>query len=488
MNDPNGLFYDEYEEQYHLYYQYNPNDTVWGQPLYWGHATSEDLLEWHHHDPAIGPDHDDEGIFSGSIVVDFNNTSGLFDDSIRPEQRVVAIYTNNIPGLQTQDIAISTDGGYTFDKYEANPVLNVNSSQFRDPKVIWHEESQKWVMTLAKSQEYKIQIYTSPDLKNWELGSNFTGGYLGYQYECPGLFKAKVENPKGNETDEKWIMVLAINPGSPLGGSINEYFIGDFDGETFTPMDHASRFMDTGKDFYAFQAFNNVRNSTIGLAWASNWQYANKVPDDDGYRSTMSSVREYTLRYVSTNPETEQLILCQKPFWNDDSLNVVDEYSVEDVALNKSCSIKTSFENSTGLLDFDFEFSLNNTADADTFELRIFSSKGDEAIKLGFDVTNNQYYLNRHTSNFFQRTNQFFQERWSTYVEPLGITDSGKNTYQVYGVVDKSILELYFNNGAYTSTNTFFLEKGVPGGVELVTDSSISIITVDYLKVRELSL
>lgn len=194
MNDPNGLFYDKKDKIWHIYFQYNPNDTIWALPLYWGHATSKDLINWQQHDLAIGPENDNEGIYSGSIVIDYNNTTGFFNSSIDPEQRIVAIYTNNIHNLETQDIAYSFDGGYKFIKYKNNPVININSSQFRDPKVFWHEETNKWIMVVSKSQEYKIQIFGSTNLINWKLHSNFSSGYYGYQYECPGLIKIPIEN------------------------------------------------------------------------------------------------------------------------------------------------------------------------------------------------------------------------------------------------------------------------------------------------------
>ncbi|KAG1554563.1 hypothetical protein G6F50_012977 [Rhizopus delemar] len=218
MNDPNGLFYDKKVKIWHLYYQYNPNDTIWGLPLYWGHATSKDFVNWEHHNVAISPENNNED----------------------PNQRIVAIYTNNIPDSETQYIAYSLDGGYTFIKYENNPVINVNSTQFRDPKVFWHEETNQWIMVVSKSQEYKIQIFGSPNLKNWKLHSNFTSGYYGYQYECPGLIKVPIEN----SNKYKWVMFLAINPGSPMGGSANQYFIGDFDGYNFIADDYQTKFMD----------------------------------------------------------------------------------------------------------------------------------------------------------------------------------------------------------------------------------------------------
>lgn len=496
INDPNGLYYNQLEQKYHMYYQYNPNDTVWDTPLYWGHATSDNLLTWDHHGVAISPDEDDHGIFSGSIVVDKNNTSGYFDDSIDPENRIVALYTlfgDN--EKQTQEVAFSNDGGYTFEKYNKNPVIDVNSTQFRDPKVIWHEETQKWVMLLVKSQEYKVQTYVSDNLLDWEFGSNFTKeGYLGFQYECPGLFKTKIENPKEGCVDEKWVLVMAINPGSPIGGSINEYFVGDFDGVTFTPDDHATRFVDTGKDFYAFQAFDNTEDGRIiGVAWASNWQYAQRVPDDLGYRGSMSLVREYTLRYDYTNPETEQLLLVQRPVLDDQYLDVADELAVEAVDLNKTSNLKTNFDSENiGLLDFNITFTLTNNsltfAEITNFDIKILSSIGDESIKIGFDGKVGEFYINRHTSHVFQRENNFFTERWSNYVEPLTRDTDNNKVYQVYGIVDKNILEVYFNNGAFTSTNTFFFERGIPANIEVTTDVDNSFVEINKLSIRKLGL
>lgn len=153
MNDPNGLFFDQKDKLWHMYYQYQPNGTLPRIPIYWGHATSEDLLKWKTHQPAIGPDEENTGIFSGSIVIDHHNTSGFFDESVHPDQRIVAFYTLHTATSETQELAYSVDKGYTFTKYEGNPVLSANSSQFRDPKVFWHEESSQWIMMVVKSQE-----------------------------------------------------------------------------------------------------------------------------------------------------------------------------------------------------------------------------------------------------------------------------------------------------------------------------------------------
>lgn len=172
-------------------------------------------------------------------------------------------------------------------------------------------------MVVVKCQEFKIQIYGSKNLKKWEFHSNFSSGIYGYQYECPGLFEVPIEN----SSKSKWVMVLAINPGSPLGGSFNQYFIGDFDGYNFFSDDTQSRIMDIGKDSYAFQNSSDTKEGAIGLAWASNWQYGNYVPTKQ-WRSSMSLARKYTLKEINVNPETKILSLIQRPIIPDTIITV----------------------------------------------------------------------------------------------------------------------------------------------------------------------
>jgi beta-fructofuranosidase len=489
MNDPNGLFYDKKDKIWHLYYQYNPNDTIWGLPLYWGHATSKDFVNWKHHDVAISPENNNEGIYSGSIVIDYNNTTGFFNNSIDPNQRIVAIYTNNVPNLETQGIAYSIDGGYTFIKYENNPVINVNSSQFRDPKVFWHEETNQWIMVVSKSQEYKIQIFGSTNLKNWNLHSNFTSGYYGYQYECPGLIKVPIE-----KSDEyKWVMFLAINPGSPIGGSANQYFIGDFDGYRFKVYDNQTRFMDLGKDFYAFQTFSDVNiqnHGVLGLAWASNWQYANRVPDPDNYRSSMSLIRNYTLAYVPNNPETKILTLIQKPVLGN-SLKIINTINKKDIVMNTTTSIELKSNSINNIFDFDITFKVIDPSvshrNNSNFDIIIGSPK-NENIKLGFDPVAQAFYVDRGipSNNFYK--NPFFTDKLSTYLEPFSYDENNYGSYQVYGLIDRNIIELYFNNGSTTMTNTFFMSKGnLPNSIKLIS-SIDNVFKIERVNIRSLSL
>lgn len=232
MNDPNGMVY--HQGEYHLFYQHNPDSTVWG-PMHWGHAVSTDLVHWEHLPIALFPDNLGT-IFSGSAVVDYNNTSGLGTADNPP---MIAIFTYHSAekaeegrnDFQTQGIAFSLDNGRNWTKYEGNPVLpNPGIRDFRDPKVMWYEEGQKWVMSLAVADH--ISFYSSPDLKEWTFESDFGKdiGAHGGVWECPDLFKLPVEGTG----EEKWVLLVSINPGGPNGGSATQYFVGDFDGKKFT--------------------------------------------------------------------------------------------------------------------------------------------------------------------------------------------------------------------------------------------------------------
>jgi len=226
INDPNGMVW--HDGEYHLFYQYNPFGDTWGH-MSWGHAVSRDLLRWQHLPVALAEE-DGVMIFSGSAVVDWNNTSGL---GLGGKPPLVAIYTGHHTAkpLQNQHIAHSADRGRTWSKYPGNPVLDVNMADFRDPKVIWHQPTSRWIMSLALSTEQKIHFYASPDLKQWRyVGEYGGGGALGGLWECPDLFPLPVE---GGGT--KWVLIVNINPGGPAGGSGCQYFVGEFDGATFTP-------------------------------------------------------------------------------------------------------------------------------------------------------------------------------------------------------------------------------------------------------------
>ena len=300
MNDPNGMFYKD--GVWHLCYQYNPYGSQW-ENLSWGHSTSTDLINWKAEPTALEPDALGM-MFSGCCVVDKNNTAGFGKDAI------VALYTT-AGARQTQSLAYSTDGGKTFTKYADNPIITSNVPDFRDPHVFWNEEAGFWNMILAAGQQ--MSIYSSKDLKEWKHESDFGAEYgnHGGVWECPDLMKMNV---KGTNKD-KWMLICNINPGGPSGGSATQYFIGQFDGHKFTCEDEPSetKWMDYGKDHYATITFDNAPEGRhVGIAWMSNWQYANQVPTKQ-YRSANSIVRDFGLfeykgeTYCSITPAKEML-------------------------------------------------------------------------------------------------------------------------------------------------------------------------------------
>ena len=300
MNDPNGMFYKD--GVWHLCYQFNPYGSQW-ENLSWGHSTSTDLINWKAEPTALEPDALGM-MFSGCCVVDKNNTAGFGKDAI------VALYTT-AGARQTQSLAYSTDGGKTFTKYADNPIITSNVPDFRDPHVFWNEEAGFWNMILAAGQQ--MSIYSSKDLKEWKHESDFGAEYgnHGGVWECPDLMKMNV---KGTNKD-KWMLICNINPGGPFGGSATQYFIGQFDGHKFTCEDEPSetKWMDYGKDHYATITFDNAPEGRhVGIAWMSNWQYANQVPTKQ-FRSANSIVRDLGLfeykgeTYCSITPAKEML-------------------------------------------------------------------------------------------------------------------------------------------------------------------------------------
>ena len=282
MNDPNGMFYKD--GVWHLYFQYNPYGSQW-ENMTWGHSTSTDLIHWTFQGAPIEADAWGT-IFSGSAVVDHNNTAGFGKGA------VVAMYTSAGEN-QTQSIAYSNDNGQTFTKYDGNPVLTSNTPDYRDPHVFWNEDIKRWNMIMAEGQH--MDIYSSADLKEWKLESQFGAEYgnHGGVWECPDLMKMKVRG-----TDQyKWMLLCNINPGGPFGGSATQYFVGQFDGHKFTceSAPEVTKWMDYGKDHYATVTFDNAPDGRhVAIAWMSNWQYANQVPTMQ-YRSANSVPRDLDL-------------------------------------------------------------------------------------------------------------------------------------------------------------------------------------------------
>ncbi|TDZ53103.1 Invertase 4 [Colletotrichum trifolii] len=458
MNDPNGMFRDA-DGVWHLYYQYNPTDVVAGNQ-HWGHATSKDLYHWTNQPIALFPPEKDVFIYSGSAVVDVNNTSGFFPDQ---DNGVVAIYT--------QGIAYSRDGGYTFTPYENNPVIDSTTAQFRDPKVVRYNDL--WVMVVAYPHDFAIGIFTSPDLKDWTATSNFSHhGILGLQYECPNLIPIPYVDEEGQRQDDMWLMAISINPGAPLGGSIAQYHPGTFNGTHFEAVDAAARIADFGKDNYASQWFYGLPEEEypVSIAWASNWQYTQAVPTGaEGWRSVMSL------------PRRNYLTKAKRVGWK----LVSEPYNLEPV-LGRQLASNDSMGNGTLTVDYsDVEsnavyWEVNVTGIPDkgisataSLNLTFSNPASGEYINGGYFLGGDAaFFVNRNGARGFD--NVFFTERTS-----IGSLTTGANSWSLSGVIDRSILEVFINGGVDSATNTFFttqpLSRVVFGAMDLPGGTTLSI-------------
>ena len=441
MNDPNGMVY--YDGEYHLFYQYYPDSTVWG-PMHWGHAVSPDMVHWEHLPIALYPD--ELGlIFSGSAVMDYENTSGFGTEENPP---MVAIFTHHdMAGekektntFQVQSIAYSLDKGRTFTKYDRNPVVpNPGIKDFRDPKVIWHDESQQWIMIFAAYD--KAMIYTSPDLKSWEFASEF--GIKGDTrlWECPDLFPMNVEG----SDEQKWVLITSIQKQAPNGGTATSYFIGDFDGEKFIGDPSKQRWMDYGTDNYAMVTWSKEKTNdprTLALGWMSNWQYAQKVPTDR-WRSAMTLPREITLHKapegsyeLRSNPVKELESLESRTTLG---LMPPEEARGDLVLIDKS---------DIGTYRFSPRFRMS---DDDELVMR-FSNDHGEYIDIGYSPIGQEYFIDRRNSG----KSDFSKVFAARHTAPAKID---KKIIDMVIYMDQSSVEVFIDGGRVVMTDIFFARE-----------------------------
>ncbi|KAK8099846.1 beta-fructofuranosidase [Apiospora kogelbergensis] len=442
MNDPNGMFY--LNGVFHLYYQYNPT----------GLGAGNQQRRLHVGEPAdrAVPPEERQYVFSGSVVVDANNTSGFFPNQ---NNGVVAVFTlarynaDGSGGPQTQAIAYSHDEGYTFQYYDQNPVINSTSSHFRDPKVIRHGDA--WAMVVAYAQEFAVGIFTSPDLKQWTWASNFTNhGLLGAQYECPNIVKMPVrDRDSGAVVDEKYVITLSAQPGAPLGGSVTQYFIGDFNGTHFSTVDAATRLTDFAKDNYAAQFFYGVEGNPISMGWASNWQYAQQVPtgNNEGWRSAM------------TLPRVSYLTKAPRIGWT-----MVDEIYDPEPILGDSLASKTDMGNGSVTVDYADVASgalyveanvtgidVAKATSFSTLNLTFASPASGEALRSGFYLGgDNPFFVDRGGLRGFD--NVFFTDKFSVAdVYYDGAADKSA-AWRVQAVLDRSLYEVFVGGGRHAGT------------------------------------
>ena len=424
MNDPNGMVYKDGE--YHLFYQHNPYGSKWGN-MHWGHAISKDLINWEHRPDAITPDALGT-IFSGSAVGDTDNTAGFGAGAI------VAIYTQN-SDRQVQSIAYSTDNGRSFTKYENNPVLTSDARDFRDPKVFWHKETQRWIMLLAVGQE--MQIFSSSNLKDWAFESSFGEGQgaHGGVWECPDLF----ELPVDGTNEKKWVLLCNLNPGGPFGGSATQYFVGTFNGKEFVNESPSkTKWMDLGKDHYATVTWSDAPdNRRIAIAWMSNWQYANDVPTSQ-YRSPNSVPRDLSLftvdgeTYLQSAPSPELLKLR-------------DISKKRSFKVNGTRTIKDMIAGNEGA--YEIELTIENQH-ADVIGFRLYNDKGEE-VDMQYDMKEKKFSMDRRKSGEVGFNENFPMLTWTTI-------ESGKDELKLRLFVDKSSVEAFGDGGRFVMTNQVF--------------------------------
>jgi len=453
MNDPNGLVYNN--GVYHLFYQYYPHATVWG-PMHWGHATSTDLTRWEHKPVALYPD-ENGLIFSGSAVVDKYNTSGFGSNGQVP---MVAVYTYHFmqgekigrDDFQTQGIAFSLDNGETWTKYAGNPVIgNKGTRDLRDPKVFWHEATKSWIMTLVAGNH--VKFYRSQNLKDWGNISDFgiDQGAHGGVWECPDLFPLKVEG----SDKEKWVLIISIGNGGPNGGSGTQYFVGDFDGTTFTSDQKEYKWLDWGTDNYAGVTYNQVPNGDrIFIGWMSNWQYALTTPSSN-WRSAMTLPRKLTLKkygneyLLHNNPVSSIASLFENGTNQNIELKPSEKHSVE-LKVSNQANISFTMPNADVKLTF--------------------SNESEEKLALIYDKASNLLMLDRTQSGLTSFNYEFGNKLHYMVMTQL------KDNFDMTLYLDKSSIETFVNQGQYAMTQQIFpIEPYTKLTFENLSNDEISI-------------
>lgn len=444
INDANGLIYTN--GQYQLFYQYNPFSAKPGH-LSWGHASSSDLLHWTPLPVALteynNPDGSNTMIFSGSAVVDKDNTSGLFPAG--QTDGLVAFYTGHVerPGVvlrQHQNLAFSLDHGLTWQRYASNPVLDINSKEFRDPKVFWYAPQQKWVMATVKADRQQIYLYESKNLKNWTFLSHWgRAGNTVREWECPDLFELPV--PGGST---KWVLLISAgNPSEEFRGQ--QYFLGSFDGKAFTPdqpYDEAA-YLDFGKDFFAGVTFNNAPdNRRILVGWTNDWAYAPDVPTGPEWRGNFAVPRELSLRRTA-----QGLALVQQPVPELRRLGKEVISLKNKVIRPGSAAYELPFRGES----YDLELTLK-PGTATTISLNVLQGEA-ERTTLRYDVARQELTLDRTQSG-----NVSFHPLFASTVEMVRVPlQNGQ--LQLRLLVDKSVVEVFAQGGEITLTDLVFPQQ-----------------------------
>ena len=461
LNDPNGMVYNK--GVYHLFFQHHPYSPVWG-PMHWGHATSRDLVHWDEQPIKLYPDSLGY-IFSGSTVVDKDNTSGLGTSENPP---LVAIFTHHDPKtektsntFQVQSLAFSLDNGKTWTKYAGNPVLkNPGIVDFRDPKVMWHEEHKRWIMTLATKD--CVTFFSSPNLKDWTPETDFgkNAGAHGGVWECPDLF------PLEYDGKTYWILLVSINPGGPNGGSATQYFVGDFDGKQFTASHEDTRWLDYGPDDYAGVTWSNTGNRRIFIGWMSNWDYTNNLPAQQ-WRNAMTLARDLRLEKAG-----DKMVVASRTV-TELQASRVQTQSKENQEISAGRALKIAVPGPGKAWQIELE-----TDAGKDFHIRLMNDLGEE-LMVGYNSRQNIYYMDRGLSGQVASAQNFSRKITAPRLA------SGA-TIRLSLWVDASSAELFADDGLTVMTTAYFPGKpfreaviGSPDRVKIRTVSWSSMKIAD---------
>jgi fructan beta-fructosidase len=430
INDPNGLVF--FAGEYHLFFQSNPFGNSWGH-MSWGHAVSPDLVHWEHLPVAI-PETDGIMAFSGCAVVDWHNSSGF---GVGGQPPLVIVFTGQNDALRRQDqrLAYSNDKGRTWTLFEGNPVLDIGVQDFRDPKVLWHEPSQKWVMIVVLADHLKVGFYNSSDLKTWAHQSDFAPlNTTDKIWEVPELFELKIEN----SSESRWVLKVDAFPSDPLGRIAGKYFIGEFDGVEFVPdqLELEPNWVDFGEDFYAAISWSDVPDGRrIWLGWMSNWNYARETPTYP-WRGAMTIPRSLRLE-----EHDGRLRLVQEPVRELEALRG-RLYSLPATSILEG---STTLEAQGTKLEIVMTFKPET---ATKFGLKLRVGK-NEFTTIGYNLERQELFVDRRQSG---KTD--FSERFpGRHIAPLKL-EGDELQLQIF--VDQSSLEVFAQNGQMVMTDLIY--------------------------------
>ncbi|HEY1066904.1 MAG TPA: glycoside hydrolase family 32 protein [Pirellulales bacterium] len=476
INDPNGCLY--LHGQYHLFYQHNPEGDRWGH-MSWGHAVSKDLVRWEHQPLALREE-DGIMIFSGSAVFDAENTSGLGTNAEPP---VVAVYTGDGKGKQTQNLAASGDGGRTWKKYAKNPVSDIGSNSYRDPKVFWHRPTSRWIMATVLADDRRVRIWGSENLKDWKQLSEFgPAGSTQGVWECPELLEVPIDEPerpaKPGDYETAWVLKVDVNAGAPFGGSGGQYFVGKFNGTTFTP-EHSEPgsepnreplWIDFGKDFYAAQAFNNApaTGQPVWIAWMNNWQYANDIPTAP-WRGAMTLPRSLSLRKTPAG-----LRLVQAPVTGLESLRGPAKTIAErDVPVEGVSLAEAGVKGQT--LEIVAKFA---PGASEQCGLKVREGNGEETL-VGLDFRAGTVFVDRTRSGDVSFSKDF-AGRHAAKLE----VDPNNQLYKLHVIVDATSVEVFADGGRVVLTDQIFPRPDSQGVSLFATHGSAKLVSLQAWELK----